>query len=203
MASGLNGLPRINHSLFLPILSVCGKKGVLYLFAESYDYRTRRGDIIAYKLNADLDVIEQRTVLQEPWHLSYPFVFEADNEIWMLPEGYKSGTLTLYRAIEFPWRWEKVPDFSFPCAAIDATPFYAQGKWWMFYTPPLPKAARTDTLMLAHAPILWGHGKTSCKLPRTGIKAARVWAEHHLIMMGKFSYQHKIAAEPTVAHCRC
>ncbi len=78
------------------------KKGVLYLFAESYDYRTRRGDIIAYKLNADLDVIEQRTVLQEPWHLSYPFVFEADNEIWMLPEGYKSGTLTLYRAIEFP-----------------------------------------------------------------------------------------------------
>ena len=42
------------------------KKGVLYLFAESYDYRTRRGDIIAYKLNADTDVIEQRTVLQEP-----------------------------------------------------------------------------------------------------------------------------------------
>lgn len=132
------------------------KKGVLYLFAESYDYRTRRGDIIAYKLNADLDVIEQRTVPQEPWHLSYPFVFEADNEIWMLPEGYKSGTLTLYRAIEFPWRWEKVPDFSFPCAAIDATPFYAQGKWWMFYTPPLPKAARTDTLMLAHAPHFMG-----------------------------------------------
>lgn len=111
------------------------KKGVLYLFAESYDYRTRRGDIIAYKLNADLDVIEQRTVLQEPWHLSYPFVFEADNEIWMLPEGYKSGTLTLYRAIEFPWRWEKVPDFHSLALPLMPPPFTHKENGGCFILP--------------------------------------------------------------------
>ncbi|MGH1560227.1 glucosamine inositolphosphorylceramide transferase family protein [Caulobacter segnis] len=45
---------------------------------------------------------------QEPWHLSYPQVFEADGEIWMLPEAYRSGALTLYRAAAFPDVWEPV-----------------------------------------------------------------------------------------------
>lgn len=132
------------------------RDGRLYLFAEAYDYRTRRGNIVAYVLDADLNVLEHRTVLDEPWHLSYPNVFEADGEIWMLPEGYKSGKLTLYRAVEFPWRWEAVPEFTFPCAAIDPSPLFYHDRWWMFYTPPAPKAARTSALMLAKADRLTG-----------------------------------------------
>jgi hypothetical protein len=132
------------------------RDGNLYLFAEFYDYRSRKGDIAVFVLDDNLKVIEQRTVLAEPWHLSYPVVFEADNEIWMLPEGYKSGQLNLYRATNFPWQWEKVPEFSFPCAAIDASPFFAQDKWWIFYTPPTPREARTSVLMLACADDLFG-----------------------------------------------
>lgn len=130
--------------------------GYLYVFAEAYDYRTRCGDIVVFVLDSDFNVLEQRTVLKEPWHLSYPYVFEADGEIWMLPEGYKSGTLSLYRAVDFPWTWEKVPEFVFPCAAIDPSPVFAEGYWWIFYTPPAPKAARTSALMLARAPQLTG-----------------------------------------------
>lgn len=132
------------------------RDGYLYLFVEFYDYRTRRGDIAVYVLDHRLNVIEQRTVLSEPWHLSYPVVFESEGEIWMLPEGYKSGKLTLYRATDFPWQWEKVPEFAFPCAGIDASPFFANGCWWMFYTPPAPREARTSTLMLARADRLFG-----------------------------------------------
>lgn len=132
------------------------RDGKLYLFAEAYDYRTQCGNIVVFVLDAALNVIEQRTVLAEPWHLSYPFVFEAEGETWMLPEGYKSGKLALYRATDFPWKWEKVPAFSFPSAAIDATPLFAEGCWWMFYTPPKPRAARTSVLMLARADNLLG-----------------------------------------------
>lgn len=42
------------------------RDGYLYLFAEAYDYRTRRGNIVARKLDADLNVLEHRTVLDEP-----------------------------------------------------------------------------------------------------------------------------------------
>lgn len=132
------------------------RDGTLYLFAEAYDYRTRRGYIVAYMLDKDFTVLEERKVLEEEWHLSYPYIFEADDEIWMLPEGYKSGRLTLYKAVEFPWRWQPETCFSFPEAAIDATPYFHAGRWWMFYTPPSPKAARTNTLKLATADQLFG-----------------------------------------------
>ncbi|WP_439127045.1 glucosamine inositolphosphorylceramide transferase family protein, partial [Rosenbergiella collisarenosi] len=84
----------------------------------------QRGYIEAFVLDQNFRVLEKRTVLKEDWHLSYPYVFEAEGEIWMLPEGYKSGRLTLYKAIEFPWRWQAEPRFSFPEAAIDATPYF-------------------------------------------------------------------------------
>ena len=96
-------------------------------------------------------------MLQEPWHLSYPFVFEADNEIWMLPEGYKSGTLTLYRAIEFPWRWEKVPDFHSLALPLMPPPFTHKENGGCFILPHYRRLTpRTDTLMLAHAPHFMG-----------------------------------------------
>lgn len=159
------------------------RDGRLYLFAEAYDYRTRRGNIVAYVLDADLNVLEQRTVLDEPWHLSYPNVFEADGEIWMLPEGYKSGTLSLYRAVEFPWQWEKVPEFSFPCAAIDPSPLYADDRWWMFYTPPAPKAARTSALMLATAPHLFG--------PWENVSAEAIRVDKSGARMGGTPFRHR------------
>ena len=132
------------------------REGKLYLFAEAYDYRTKCGYIEAMVLDKNFTVVEKRVVLKEDWHLSYPYVFEAEGEIWMLPEGYKSGRLTLYKAVEFPWRWQAEPRFVFPEAAIDATPYFHAGRWWMFYTPPAPKVARTNTLKLATADNLFG-----------------------------------------------
>src|SRR3954464_14371323 len=49
----------------------------LFLFAEAYDYRTRHGVIDCISFDADLRPVNRETVLQESWHLSYPFVFEA------------------------------------------------------------------------------------------------------------------------------
>ncbi|MDG6095411.1 hypothetical protein LOC54_09900 [Acetobacter sp. AN02] len=139
--------------------------GFLYLFAEYYDYRTKRGVIRLDVLDPEYRVVESGIVLSRPWHLSYPVVFRAEGEIWMLPEAYKSGSLTLYRAVSFPWRWEEVPEFRFPCAAIDASPLYADRAWWMFYTPPFPKEGRTDTLHIARAETLTGVWRDVCAGP--------------------------------------
>ncbi len=82
------------------------RDGRLHVFTELYDYRVRVGAIEAMVFDAGFRLLEQRRVLAEPWHLSYPFVFEAEGETWMLPEANRSRTLTLYRAVEFPFRWE-------------------------------------------------------------------------------------------------
>lgn len=111
------------------------RDGRLYLFVEAYDYRVRIGRIDVFVFDRGMRLLEARPVLSEPWHLSYPVVIAEGDEIYLLPEAYRSGRLTLYRAVSFPDRWERVPDFVFPEAAIDASPVQIDGRWWMFYSP--------------------------------------------------------------------
>lgn len=121
----------------------------LYVFAEAYDYRTKCGKIDMLQFDASFRFIRRARVLAEPWHLSYPVVFRHDGAFWMLPEAHRSGTLSLYRAAHFPDRWEKIDHFSFPVAAIDASPIFFNGLWWMFFSPP--GSAREKKSMLCAA----------------------------------------------------
>ena len=147
----------------------------LHVFVEHYDYRTRKGEIHLLILNRTLEIIEQGKVLSEPWHLSYPFIFEADGETWMLPEACRSGKLTLYRARRFPWEWEAVPEFHFPHAAIDASPIFSEGVWWMFYAPSSPHADRMAALRLARANTLFGTWEDVSTQPlRRGLGSSRM-----------------------------
>ena len=132
------------------------RDGRLYVFAEAYDYRDRHGFIEALTFDASLRLLDRRTVLKEPWHLSYPFIVEADGETYMMPEGFRAGGVTLYRAAEFPHRWEDVQKITLDAAPIDATPVFHNGMWWLFYTPATTRAAKVSALHVAYAPRLTG-----------------------------------------------
>ena len=127
------------------------RDGILHIFAEAYDYRTRRGVIDVLRLSAGLDPIDRRTCLAAPWHLSYPFVFEWDGQVFLLPEAFRSGALTLYRAARFPEQWVPVARFALDAPAVDPTLFRHEGLWWLAYAPGTTIAARQGHLHLAWA----------------------------------------------------
>ena len=127
------------------------REGRLHLFAEAYDYRTRRGVIDHMRFGADLSLETRTTVLQEPWHLSYPFIIEADGETWMAPEAHRSGSFTLYRAARFPDIWEPAGKFDFDTPAIDPTLFRHEGLWWIAFAPTGRQAEKQGRLHLAYA----------------------------------------------------
>ena len=132
------------------------RDGRLHLFAEAYDYRTRHGVIDCLTLDRDFGIADRRTVLRAPWHLSYPNVFEAEGETWMLPEASRSGTLTLYRAADFPKCWERTGDITLDVVPIDATLVRHEGLWWLFYSGGRDRAARMGALHAAWAERLEG-----------------------------------------------
>lgn len=72
----------------------------------------------------------ERVVLREPFHLSYPYLFDWQGEIYMVPESHQGGAVRLYRAREFPWSWTFVTDL-IRGDFTDASPFYFEGSWWM------------------------------------------------------------------------
>jgi hypothetical protein len=130
--------------------------GKLHVFAEAYDYKDRHGSIEALTFDASLRLLERRCVLKEPWHLSYPFIVETKGETYMLPEAFRSGGVTLYRATDFPHRWEPVTKITLDQAPIDATPVFHDGLWWLFYTPATTREAKVSALHIAFARDLAG-----------------------------------------------
>lgn len=72
------------------------------------------------------------TVLKEPFHLSYPHVFRADDQHWMIPESWEAGAVRLYRAENYPMQWSYVGDLVRGEDLVDPTPFFHEGRWWLF-----------------------------------------------------------------------
>ena len=127
-----------------------------YVFVETYDYRVRIGAIEVLVYDRDFALIDRRMVIEEPWHLSYPFVFEADGETWMLPEAHRSNKLTLYRAADFPYVWEPAHVIELDHVAVDATPLFHDGLWWLFYTSASREPDKMSALHVAYADKLTG-----------------------------------------------
>lgn len=132
-------------------------QGRTFVFVEDLDHRTNKGVISVIPFGDDGPSGPARVVLEEPWHLSYPFVFErGDGEIWMIPESSTNRTVTLYRADRFPDRWVKEADLLTSIEASDATLVDHDGKLWMFASVRDGAGSWSDRLSIFHAPALHG-----------------------------------------------
>ncbi|XP_076940683.1 glucosamine inositolphosphorylceramide transferase 1-like [Bidens hawaiensis] len=113
-----------------PFLYVKGH--VLYLFFETKNSITMQGDIgVARSIDNGASWEQLGVVLDEEWHLSYPYVFDYNGQIYMMPEGSKKGDLRLYRAIEFPLRW-KLEKVILKRPLIDSVIVKYESKYWLF-----------------------------------------------------------------------
>jgi hypothetical protein len=95
-------------------------------------------------------------VLEQPWHLSFPYVFEHDGTLWMLPESSNNQTVSLYRADGSPLRWIKEIDLLVDIEASDSTIVSFDDRFWMFTTVPHADPSRSEKLLLFHAKSLLG-----------------------------------------------
>ncbi|CAM3991655.1 glycosyl hydrolase family 43 [Roseateles saccharophilus] len=130
----------------------------LHVFVEAYDYRVKRATIERHELGlTDLAWRGCTTVLDQPFHLSYPQVFEHEGETWMVPESYQAGEIALYRAGDDTLdNWERECALLGGLPGADATLAEHGGRWWMFYTLVGPNARDQRELHMAHAPALAG-----------------------------------------------
>jgi len=121
------------------------KDGRWYMFLEIFNEASRRGEI-ALAVSPDANRWQyQGVVLREPFHLSYPQVFEWNGVYYMLPETRAASAVRLYRATRFPDEW------TFACELLrgpfaDSTLVFQDGLWWLF------AYQRDNSLSLYYAP---------------------------------------------------
>jgi hypothetical protein len=105
--------------------------GTWYLFCEVYNTLANRGQIGLASSKDGRRFTYDRIVLDEPFHVSYPYLFAWDNEIYMVPESAAGGAVRLYRASAFPHSWTRVADL-LAGPFCDTSVLRYKDKWWLF-----------------------------------------------------------------------
>jgi len=123
-----------------------------FVFFEEYPFRSRLGRISCIELGRDARPVGDATpILNEPRHLSYPFLFEHDDALYMVPESSSSERIDLYRCVAFPFQWRREGTLIAGIRAADATLFEHEGRWWLFCAARSGGAGFNESLFAFHA----------------------------------------------------
>lgn len=145
-----------------------------YMFFEVLNRSTRRGEIGLATSTDTSKWTYKKIVLAEPFHLSYPYVFKSNGSFYMIPESGESNSIRLYRAVEFPNKWEYAKTLLSGSNFVDSSIFEYSGRWWLLTTSN-DDGRNNDDLRLFFADELLGpwHEHPSSPVVRNDPRVAR------------------------------
>jgi hypothetical protein len=127
------------------------RNGRSYLFFEDYRFASQKGLISCCEVDNEGNCSKPRVVLERKYHLSYPFLFTWQGELYMIPETRDNRTIEMYRASDFPYSWVHEAVLMSDVAATDSTLLHHHDKWWLFTAGVLDHASPDKTLCLFFA----------------------------------------------------
>src|SRR5215207_5371783 len=130
------------------------------LFFEVYNNNTQQGDLaVATSKNTWIWNYE-KLIIDEPFHLSYPYVFKTDGVYYLIPESFEDNSIRLYKADEFPTQWSYVKTLVEGRDYVDNSIVFYNDQWWLFSS-----VTSNDTLYLHYADSLTGTWKEHPQSP--------------------------------------
>lgn len=108
-------------------------QGQHYLFCEQYETELNRAGI-GYYIFEDGVPVNKGIVIRQPYHMSYPCVFTYNDTVYMIPETSANKTIELYRAVQFPDKWELDTVLLRDVSYVDSTVYESEtGKFLLSY----------------------------------------------------------------------
>ena len=104
--------------------------GEFYIFLEEFD--DKKGKISYVRLNTKKKPFELNTAIEKPYHMSYPYLFQYQNEVYCIPETAQINEVSIYR-ISSPTCWEKIFTIIDNIDAVDSSIIKYDGRWWLFF----------------------------------------------------------------------
>lgn len=106
--------------------------GKFFLFFEVMNRQTNQGDIGYAESDDGKTWKYKQIIIDEPFHLSYPYVFEWNNEYYLIPESHQDFSVRLYKATSFPSKWVYMGNLLSGFQCVDPSIFRYKDKWWLF-----------------------------------------------------------------------
>ena len=111
---------------------VVSHEETFYVFIEEFLYHRDKGHIAYFTIDKQGKASEPKKIIEQPYHLSYPFVFTYNNTSYLIPESSQNRTIELYQCQRFPEKWERIHVLMENVEAFDTTLFRKDGTWFLF-----------------------------------------------------------------------
>jgi hypothetical protein len=145
-----------------------------FIFVEEFVYTRNKGHISAIEIDRHGDWKEPVKVLEEDYHLSYPYVFQYEGQWYMIPESSHNNDIHIYRCAAFPNVWEPAGVLLKGLQAVDPTLHRVDGLWWMFVNIGGERVSLNDELHLFYADTPFGPWKPHRRNPvKSDVRSAR------------------------------
>lgn len=106
-----------------------------YLFFEAVNATGYVGKIALARSGDGFNWTYCGIVLNEPFHISYPYVFKWQTDFYMIPESKQADAIRLYKAEPFPATWVYLATLV-KGEYKDTSIFRYGNKWWLFAGGP-------------------------------------------------------------------
>lgn len=130
---------------------VVEKENQYFIFIEEFFYNSNKGRISLITMNSEGKYSKPTPIIEKPYHLSYPNIFEYNGTFYMIPESSQNNTIEIYKCKNFPFEWEFSTTIMDDIKSLDNTLFNKDGKWWLFSSIPFLGASPNDELSLFYS----------------------------------------------------
>ena len=103
------------------------------ILVEQFDEKLGKGRISYLRQSPNGRFEDPHAALTEPFHLSFPWTFEFEDTLWMVPEARESGSVRLYRCQSFPDTWTFEREL-LALGGVDPIIIQENGLWYLFVT---------------------------------------------------------------------
>lgn len=102
-----------------------------WLFVEEFHCPSNRGYIASLRVGADLEIGAPQRVLDPGCHTSFPFVFECDGALYMLPETSRGAHVEIHVSERVPDRWRPGARLLEGVDCADSVVHRHEGLWYL------------------------------------------------------------------------
>ena len=102
-----------------------------YIFYEEKKV-DKYGLIKCMILNEDLKIEENKTIIDEGIHFSFPNIFNFEDNFYVIPETFSKNKISLYKCEKFPFKWSHEVDILNE-SCVDSSLLFFEDNWYLFY----------------------------------------------------------------------
>ena len=110
-------------------ISIDGKE---YVFFEDFVHELGQSHISMLTCKTDGEFEYTDKIFEKPYSVSYPFVFQVDGTLYMIPETRANRTVVLYKCDKFPHEWSPCRTLIDNIEAVDTTLLFYNDRIWLF-----------------------------------------------------------------------